>query len=71
MQIIPSKIKMIIIGGAGHIGLPIGILFASKGVKITLYDKNKNDVKKIYNCQLLFIEEAGEKIFKNQKYNST
>lgn len=67
MQIIPSKIKMTIIGGAGHIGLPLGILFANKGVKVTLYDKNKNAVKKISNCQLPFIEENGEKLLKKNK----
>ena len=58
---------MTIIGGSGHIGLPLGILFASKVVKVTLYDKNKSAVKKINNCQLSFIEEAGKKLLKKQK----
>ena len=34
------KMRITIIGGAGHIGLPLGILFANKGLDVTLYDKN-------------------------------
>ena len=40
------KADIAIIGGAGHIGLPLGILFANKGKKVVLYDKDKNNVKK-------------------------
>ena len=29
-----------IVGGLGHVGLPLGILFASKGLKVSLYDIN-------------------------------
>ena len=35
------KADIVIVGGAGHIGLPLGILFANKGKKVILYDKNK------------------------------
>ena len=34
------KADIVIVGGAGHIGLPLGILFANKGKKVILYDKN-------------------------------
>ena len=36
-----SKKNITIIGGAGHIGLPLGILFANKGYEVSLYDKDK------------------------------
>ena len=35
------KFDICIIGGAGHIGLPLGILFADKGKRVILYDKDK------------------------------
>ena len=35
------KADIVIIGGAGHIGLPLGILFANKGKSVILYDKDK------------------------------
>ena len=35
------KADIVIIGGAGHIGLPLGILFANKGKSVILYDKDE------------------------------
>ena len=67
MLINPYKIKITIIGGAGHIGLPLGILFANKGIDVTLYDKNYAAIKKINNYQLPFMEEDGKKLLKKNK----
>jgi len=38
-----------IIGGCGHIGLPLGLAFANKGLHVTLIDNNQNNVKLINN----------------------
>ena len=35
------KVDIAIIGGAGHIGLPLGLLLANKKKKVILYDKTK------------------------------
>ena len=67
MLINPYKVKITIIGGAGHIGLPLGILFANKGIDVTLYDKNYTAIKKINNYQLPFMEEDGKKLLKKNK----
>ncbi len=67
MLIKPYKIKMTIIGGAGHIGLPLGILFANKGINVTLYDKNYVAIKKINNSKLPFMEENGKKLLQKNK----
>ena len=55
MQKNTYKNNITIIGGCGHIGLPLGILFANKGINITLYDKNHDAVKKINKSQFPFI----------------
>ena len=59
--------KLTIIGGAGHIGLPLGLLFAKKGIKVNLYDKNLYAIKKINNSELPFVEENGVKLLKKNK----
>lgn len=64
-----NKIKITIVGGAGHIGLPLGILFADRGVRVTLYDKNYSAIKKINNLKLPFMEENGKKLLKKNKKN--
>ena len=61
------KADIIIIGGAGHIGLPLGILFANKGKRIILYDKDKKNIQKINNSIMPFIEINGEKLLKKNR----
>jgi len=56
-----------IIGGAGHIGLPLGILFADKKINITLYDKNHYVIKKINKSQFPFMEKDGARLLKKNK----
>ena len=61
------KANIVIVGGAGHIGLPLGMLFANKGKKVILYDKDQTNVKKINNHQMPFMEEGGTKLLKKNK----
>ena len=62
------KVDIAIIGGAGHIGLPLGLLLADKKKKIILYDKNKRNLDLIARSKLPFMEKNGLKLLKkNQK----
>ena len=38
-----------IIGGAGHVGFPLGLSFALKSFKVNLVDLNKSNLQKIKN----------------------
>jgi UDP-N-acetyl-D-mannosaminuronic acid dehydrogenase len=67
MQKNTYKNNITIIGGCGHIGLPLGILFANKGLSITLYDKNQDSVKKINKSKLPFIEDKGQDLLRKNK----
>ena len=62
------KADIVIIGGAGHIGLPLGILFASKGKSIILYDKDKKYIELINKSKMPFLEDGGEKLLKKMIY---
>ena len=62
------KADIVIIGGAGHIGLPLGILFANKGKSVILYDKDKFFIDKINNSEI-FLEDDGERLLKKNKKN--
>ena len=61
------KADIVIIGGAGHIGLPLGILFANKGKSVILYDKDKKNIDKINNSEMPFLEDDGERLLKKNK----
>ncbi len=51
-----------IIGGAGHVGAPLGIALSSKGYKVILIDKNKKNINKINKGQMPFLEDGCEKL---------
>ena len=53
-----------IIGGAGHVGTPLGLALSSKGYHVILIDKNKENIKKINHGEMPFIEEGCTKLLK-------
>ena len=57
-----------IVGGAGHVGAPLGLAFSSKGYDVVLVDKNKKNIKKINNGQMPFLEEGCAKLLKRMVY---
>ena len=48
-----------VIGGAGHVGLPIGLLFAQKGKTVIAYDINTSSVDAISKGDFPFYEKNG------------
>ncbi len=57
-----------IIGGCGHIGLPLGILLAEKNYSVTLIDVNENSIDLVNAGYLPFIEKGAEMLLqKNLK----
>ena len=51
---------VVIVGGLGHIGLPLGIVFADKGLKTIAYDINEENAEIVKSGQLPFIEYGME-----------
>ena len=48
-----SKNKIIIIGGAGHVGAPLGIALSNKGYNVTLLDLNTKFNRMLNNGKML------------------
>ncbi len=59
-----SKSNLCIIGGAGHVGLPLGVTFANSGVDTTLFDINETWLAKIESGIFPFKETDGNKELK-------
>lgn len=53
-----------IIGGLGHIGLPLGLVFADKGLNVCLYDVDKGKAEIVKKGTMPFIEYGAEPILK-------
>ena len=59
-----NKRQISIIGGAGHVGFPLGLVFSSKGFDVKLIDKNHDNIKKINIGISPFTEEGSKKLLK-------
>ena len=53
-----------IIGGAGHVGLPLGICFAAQGQRVLLYDINHATLETIASGRMPFIEYDADELLK-------
>ena len=57
-----------VIGGAGHVGTPLGLVLSTKGYNVTLIDKNKKNIQSINHGQMPFLEEGSSKLLKKMIY---
>ena len=53
-----------IVGGCGHIGLPLGIAFAAEGKRVMLYDLNKSVIETVRRGEMPFIEYEADPLLK-------
>ena len=51
-----SGVDVAIVGGCGHVGLPLGLAFASRGLDVSLYDLNATAVASVNEGRLPFDE---------------
>jgi UDP-N-acetyl-D-mannosaminuronic acid dehydrogenase len=60
-----KRSDMIIIGGLGHVGLPLGLVFADKGLNVTLLDLDEKTAEKVRNGEMPFLEYEADPILKD------
>jgi len=51
-----------VVGGAGHVGLPLSLAIAKKGLKVNIIDIDENKLEIIKSGKLPFMEEGGNKL---------
>jgi UDP-N-acetyl-D-mannosaminuronic acid dehydrogenase len=54
-----------IVGGAGHVGLPLSIVFASKNQKVLIYDLNERSMDVIRSGRMPFMEQGAEPLLQD------
>jgi|SRR5579872_6311317 len=58
----PQPRKLVIIGGCGHVGLPLGIVFANTGMNVVLLDLDKRKIAAVNNGQMPFMEKNADEM---------
>src|SRR4051794_34266277 len=49
-----------VVGGCGHVGLPLAITFAKRGLKVGIYDINSAAVAQVREGRMPFLETGAE-----------
>jgi len=49
---------VVVVGGAGHVGLPLAIAFASRGLRVCIFDVNESAILTVSGGDLPFREEG-------------
>jgi UDP-N-acetyl-D-mannosaminuronic acid dehydrogenase len=49
---------VVVIGGCGHVGLPLAIAFAARGLRVGIYDTNAESVAMVAAGRLPFLEDG-------------
>jgi UDP-N-acetyl-D-mannosaminuronic acid dehydrogenase len=58
------KYDVCVIGGCGHVGLPLAIMLAAKGKKVCIYDINEKNIETVKSGIIPFFEEGAEALLK-------
>jgi UDP-N-acetyl-D-mannosaminuronic acid dehydrogenase len=57
----PSDLDVVILGGGGHVGLPLSLALAQSGLRVGIYDTNQQTLDRIAAGEMPFLEAgAGE-----------
>jgi UDP-N-acetyl-D-mannosaminuronic acid dehydrogenase len=56
--------NVVIVGGCGHVGLPLGLVFASRGVNVTLLDIDQGKVEKVNRGEMPFLEQGAPELLR-------
>lgn len=64
-----DSFDVVIVGGLGHVGLPLGLVFAQKGRRVLLYDVDSQKAEVVKQGMMPFIEYGAEPILKEVLQN--
>jgi UDP-N-acetyl-D-mannosaminuronic acid dehydrogenase len=59
-----SDRRIVIVGGCGHVGLPLGLLLADHGMHVTLLDIDSTKVEQIHAGEMPFMERGADALLR-------
>lgn len=57
-----TPLDVVIVGGCGRVGLPLGLAFAGRGLSVVLYDLNEAAVSRVQAGEMPFAEPEAEEL---------
>src|ERR1700676_3672681 len=53
---------VVVIGGCGHVGLPLALAFADRGAKVAIYDLSETAVAAVNSGRMPFAEPGADEV---------
>jgi len=57
-----KRYDVCIVGGLGHVGLPLGLSLAATGQRVVLYDINEEAMAAVESCRMPFVEAGADEV---------
>jgi UDP-N-acetyl-D-mannosaminuronic acid dehydrogenase len=55
-----SDLDLVVLGGGGHVGLPLSLVFARAGLRVGIYDTNVRTLERIGRAEMPFLENGAD-----------
>ena len=59
-----SERDVVVIGGCGHVGLPLAIAFADRGANVAIYDVSETAVGAVNSGKMPFAEPGADEVLR-------
>jgi UDP-N-acetyl-D-mannosaminuronic acid dehydrogenase len=59
-----KRLDVCVVGGAGHVGLPLSLVMADRGMRVLIYDTNDQTLAKIERGEMPFVEVGGDQLLR-------
>jgi UDP-N-acetyl-D-mannosaminuronic acid dehydrogenase len=57
-------LDLVVLGGGGHVGLPLSLAFARAGLRVGIYDTNEATLERIRRGEMPFLENGAEELLR-------
>jgi UDP-N-acetyl-D-mannosaminuronic acid dehydrogenase len=58
----PQDLDVVVLGGGGHVGLPLSLAFADAGLRVGLFDTNQTTLDRIAGGEMPFLETGAAEL---------
>ncbi len=55
-----TDLDVVVLGGGGHVGLPLSLVFARAGLRVGIYDTNERTLERIGRAEMPFLENGAD-----------
>jgi UDP-N-acetyl-D-mannosaminuronic acid dehydrogenase len=60
----PADLDLVVLGGGGHVGLPLSLAFARAGLRVGIYDTNPATLERIAAGEMPFMENGADELLR-------